>query len=93
MAELLISGRSTRKEALRSLIARLEAAIPEVEPVEDHERVSMLTLSTSASAYETSEPGPDESEGPNLLGAGILQAADIVSLVLPAVAWVTVKGR
>ena len=67
MAELLISGGVTRKEELRSLIDRLDAAIPAVEPVEDDERIFMLTLSTSASAYETREPGPDE---PAKLGPG-----------------------
>ena len=96
MAELLISSRRTSKDDLRSLMDRLNVAIPDAEPVDDKERVFLITLSTSMAAYETREPSPPEgtepSEGP-AMGLGIMPAGpDIVELVLPAVAGVTVKA-
>jgi hypothetical protein len=98
MAELLISSRRTSKADLGSLMDRLNVAIPDAEPVDDKERVSWITLSTdiSGSAYETRNPSPPEGPGPSEgpeMGLGIpLAGPDIVSLVLPAVAGVTVKA-
>lgn len=98
MAELLISSRRTSEGDLRSLMDRLSVAIPDAEPVDDNARVSWITLSTnmSGSAYETTSESPPEGpkppEGP-AMGLGIpLVGPDIVSLVLPAVAGVTVKA-
>lgn len=90
-AELLISSRRTREEDLGSLIDRLNVAIPDAEPVEDRERVALITFATSGSAYET-ESSPRGRANPPL-GVGIaLPGPDLVSLVLPAVAGVTVKA-
>jgi hypothetical protein len=95
MAELLISSRRTSEDDLRSLMDRLSVAIPDAEPVKDRDRVQMITLSTSVSAYETREPGPPEdrpSEGVPVHVGILLPGPDIVELVLPAVAGVTVKA-
>ena len=95
MAELLISSRRTSEGDLRSLMDRLSVAIPDAEPVKDRDRVFMITRSTSASAYEPREPGPPEdppSEGVPMHVGILLSGPDVVELVLPAVAGVTVKA-
>lgn len=78
---ILISSKRQREEDKRALIESLKLAIPDAETVEDGVAVTMLTFTTTARAFEQSTK-----RGPAARGVGILQAADLVSLVLPTLA-------